>query len=104
MITIDTDFPPAYYSRMEYRMIPEYSILQIYCKVIDNKEQEIRPMSQHQKCQDKVQKKRERINKKNSPYTIKESDVIKFEQVVQGQGSSRKDVQRESNEAKQTKQ
>lgn len=51
-------------------------------------------MSQHQKCQDKVQKKRERINKKNSPATRKESDVRKFEQVVQGQGTSRKDVQR----------
>lgn len=60
-------------------------------------------MSQHHKCQDKVQKKRERINK-NSPATRKESDVRKFEQVVQGQGSSRKQVQRESNESKPTKQ
>lgn len=52
-------------------------------------------MSQHQKCQDKVQKKRERIYKNNSPATRKESDVRKFEPVVQGQGSSRKHVQRE---------
>jgi len=34
---------------------------QIHCKVIGNNEEELRPMSEHQKCEDQIQEKRERI-------------------------------------------
>lgn len=69
-------------------------IFQIQCKACTTKIRNKAYESASEMSRQSIEEK-ERIYKNNSPATRKESDVRKFEPVVQGQGSSRKHVQRE---------